>query len=180
MRKSVIRRIMCNIAKAELRILELESALLDFEELRVRLAEIESYLHEKESDLVRNAEYISKAELRISELEIALFDFEELRARLVELESSLHEKEAGAIHNEKYIAQCHTRIAELDDIFSHQRNNYLSALDSISQLEQKLSNRNAELFSVMDDFTAQKIRIDALLSWRIVRMLDRNLSKRAR
>jgi len=167
------------ISECEGRIFDLEFSMSEFVTLRARLAEVESALHQKESDAARNAAYIANAELRISELESALLEFDELRARLAEIESSLHEKEIGAAHNADYIAQCHARIAELDDVFLQQRNNYLSALNTINQFEQKLTNRNAEFFSVMDDFSALKRRIEGLLSWRIVRMLERYSSKRA-
>lgn len=166
------------IAKAEFRISELEDALQEFDALRARLVEIESSLHEKEVDAARNADYIVKSGLRIAELEYALRDFDALRARLAEIESSLHEKEVDAAHNADYIAHCHARISELDDMFLQQRNNYLSALNTVSQFEQKLANRNAEFFSVMDDFSALKRRLEGLLSWRIVRMLERYSSKR--
>lgn len=178
LRNEDIARNAAYISECEGRIFDLEFSMSEFVALRARLAEVESVLSQKESDAAHNAAYIAKAELRISELENALLDFDALRARLAEIESSLYEKEVDAAHNANYIAHCHARIAELDDVFLQQRNNYLSALNTVNQFEQKLANRNAEFFSVMDDFSALKRRLEGLLSWRIVRMLERYSSKR--
>ncbi len=166
------------IASAEARIEELHFAMRDFEDLRERIKEVESVLRQKEEDEFRNAEYIASAEARIAELHFSMHEFEALRDRIKEVELVLKEKEFYENQNAEYISRCHLRIHELEDIFSQQRNNYLSALNTISQSEKKLASRNAEFFSVMDELSDLSSRLESLLSWRIVRILDRHLSKK--
>lgn len=166
------------IVECEGRIFNLEFSGYGFIALRAQLAKTEAILRQKEIDAESNDAYIAKANMRIAELEGALVEFEALRARIAEIESVLRQKDKDAEHNREYISECHARIAELDDLFSQQRNNYLSALNTISQFEQKLANRNAEFFSVMDGFSALRGRLEGLLSWRIVRIIDRFLSKK--
>lgn len=166
------------IVECEGRIFNLEFSSYGFIALRAQLAKTEAVLREKEADSKKNEAYIAKANLRISELESALAEFSALRARISEIESVLSQKEKDAEHNLNYISECHARIAELDDLFLQQRNNYHSALNTISQFEQKLANRNAEFFSVMDGLSALKRRLERLLSWKIVRVIDRFLSKK--
>jgi hypothetical protein len=166
------------IVECEGRIFNLEFSSYGFIALRAQLAKTEAVLRQKEADAKNNEEYIAKADVRISELESALVEFEALRARIAEVESVLRQKEKDAEHNLAYISECHARISELDDLFLQQRNNYLSALNTISQFEQKLANRNAEFFSVMDGFSALRGRLEGLLSWKIVRVIDRFLSKK--
>lgn len=166
------------IVECEGRILNLEFSGYGFIALRAQLAKTEAVLRQKEIDAAHNEAYIARANHRISELENALVEFDALRSRIAEVESVLSQKEKDAEHNLVYISQCHARITELDDLFSQQRNNYLSALNTISQFEQKLASRNAEFFSVMDGFSALRSRLEGLLSWRIVRVIDRFLSKK--
>jgi hypothetical protein len=53
----------------------------------------------------------------------------------------------------------------------------LSALSVIDDLEKKITSRNDEFFFVVDELSDVRGRLDNLLTWRIVRLVDRYISK---
>ena len=163
------------IAECEGRILNLEFSLSGFSALRSQFEKVNAVLKVKDADIASNVEYIARLHERIAELENALVDFNALRSRISEIEGELKYKESDADDRDNYIALCHERISELDDLFARQRSNYHSALDSISQLEKRLSLRNEEFLSVVEELDALRNRINALLNWKIIRMIDNRM-----
>ncbi|MCC7517542.1 MAG: hypothetical protein IT470_09415 [Pseudomonadales bacterium] len=165
------------IAECEGRIFDLEFSLAEFFTLRCRLSELDALIARRNSEALRNEAYISRLDARISELHEAMSEFDELRARLTDMDALLLAREQELIAATRQLAGSESRIAELEGLFSIQRANYQSAMNTVDGLERKLSSRNDEFLSVVDELALLKEKVEGLLSWRIVRMVDRHVSK---
>jgi hypothetical protein len=89
----------------------------------------------------------------------------------------LLEKAAEIDKKTRAVQGAEDRVIELDELFVAQRSNYLSALSVIDDLEKKITSRNDEFFFVVDELSDVRGRLDNLLTWRIVRLVDRYISK---
>jgi hypothetical protein len=168
------------IAECEGRIFDLEFALAEFIELRKRLSSLERLVRQRNSEAKHNEAYIGRLSDRIAELHEAMSEFESLRLRIAEIEEILRQRNRDIDAARHRIASADEKTIELDELFVGQRSNYLSALNVINELEQKLSARNEEFFFIVDELSALKDRVERLLSWRIVKIIDNRINKGVR
>lgn len=165
------------IAECEARIFDLEFAVGEFSAVRERIASLEKLIAQRNAEALRNEAYIARLDARIAELHEAVTEFEALRERISQIEAALQQKNRELDGKTRAVAGAEQRIIELDQLFVGQRANYLSALGVIDELEKKLTTRNDEFFCVADELSEVKERLDSLLSWRVVRVIDRQVSK---
>lgn len=165
------------IAECEARIFDLEFAVAEFAAVRERISSVEKMIAQRNAEALRNEMYIERLDTRIAELHAAMAEFDALRERIAQLEILLQQKNLELNGAARAITGAEGRIVELDELFVGQRSNYLSALSVIDELEKKLTARNDEFFSVADELAEVKNRLDDLLAWRVVRLIDRQVSK---
>ena len=165
------------IAECEARIFDLEFAVGEFSAVRERIASLEKLIAQRNAEALRNEAYIARLDARIAELHEAVTEFEALRERISQIEAALQQKNRELDGKTRAVAGAEQRIIELDQLFVGQRANYLSALGVIDELEKKLTTRNDEFFCITDELSEVKERLDSLLSWRVVRVIDRQVSK---
>lgn len=165
------------IAECEGRIFDLQFSVAEFSALRERIASLEKLVRQRNTEALRNEAYIARLDTRIAELHEAMAEFEALRQRISQIEFVLQQKNSELEDKTRAIFGAEERIVELDGLFVGQRSNYLSSLGVIDGLEKKLASRNDEFFSVVDELTEVKDRLDSLLAWRVVRLIDRRVSK---
>jgi chromosome segregation ATPase len=165
------------IAECEARVFDLEFALNEFMALRGRIENLEGLLIQRNAEALHNEAYIARMDSRIAELHQAMLEFDALRNRIAEIEAMLLEKAAEIDKKTRAVQGAEDRVIELDELFVAQRSNYLSALSVIDDLEKKITSRNDEFFFVVDELSDVRGRLDNLLTWRIVRLVDRYVSK---
>ncbi len=165
------------IAECEARVFDLEFAVTEFSALRERIASLEKLVAQRNAEALRNEAYIARLDTRIAELHEAMTEFEALRERIAQVESILRQRSVELDEKSRAVAGAEARVVELDELFVGQRTNYLSALGVIDNLEKKLASRNDEFFFVADELTEVRNRLDSLLAWRVVRLIDRRVSK---
>jgi hypothetical protein len=130
-------------------------------------------------------------------LDIALMQFEAVRARLAEVESTLQTRDADVAHNTAYIAQCAARLQEQDALLlklsaanvhaelhiTDLQQSLVSAQSVVVDLtgklnlsEVQLSEKLVQLESVRKELLDKNTRLQGLLSWWVVRLLDRRIN----
>ncbi|MEZ5436426.1 MAG: hypothetical protein R3E67_07955 [Pseudomonadales bacterium] len=151
--------------------------MAEFSAVRARISSVEKMIAQRNAEALRNEKYIERLDTRIAELHAAMAEFDALRERIAQLEILLQQKNLELNGTARAITGAEGRIVELDELFVGQRSNYLSALSVIDELEKKLTARNDEFFSVADELAEVKNRLDELLAWRVVRLIDKRVSK---
>ncbi len=162
------------ISECEGRIFNLEFSLSGYTALRKRVHDLENALSLKDSELSKK---ITEIDEKTTELTAASRALDILRQKIKQLELLLEQKSKELADDKKKILAAEERIFDLDSLFVSQRENYLSALEVVDDLERKVSSKNEEFFLLADDLTAAQERLDSLLSSKIVRMVDRYKSK---
>ncbi len=165
------------IATCESHIRELDGALQQFEAVRLRLAEVESTLRERDADVAQNTEYIVRCETHIREQDALILELGKIQewselAR-VELEKKDMQLEADAsiIDNQNRV------IEEVEcELHAARAENQLLEV-TLKAMQQDLDDKLQKLKSLSSELAATDLRLRSLLSWRLVRLLERRMTK---
>ena len=166
------------IAQCERRIQELELALLEFETVRSRLAEVESTLQQRDIDMENNAAYIAKCSARIAEQDNAIAELEAVKLWSKQAEITI-------ANQGKQLVDQVLQLDILQKDISKQLENMLQLSTDNQFLQQDIINKSIEIVALKNTISIMienvqklELRLDDLLSKRVVRYIERYLLKK--